>query len=132
MDDLYTYKVKVEDKAGNVTEKSVMFSVNRYGSVYVLDTETKKWLSTGEDDYTYINEEKPIGVIEYNVDTVDVSTLTSNRDGDLTNLIQCYHSIISAHQRNHCALFLEINICISHTRSNYIVVGRFPAYRGHG
>ena len=86
MDDLYTYKVKVEDKAGNVTEKSVMFSVNRYGSVYVLDTETKKWLSTGEDDYTYINEEKPIGVIEYNVDTVDVSTLTSNRDGDLTNL----------------------------------------------
>ena len=86
MDDLYTYKVKVEDKAGNVTEKSVMFSVNRYGSVYVLDAETKKWLSTGEDDYTYINEEKPVGVIEYNVDTVDVSTLTSNRDGNLTNL----------------------------------------------
>ena len=86
MDDLYTYKVKVEDKAGNVTEKSVMFSVNRYGSVYVLDTETKKWLSTGENDYTYINEEKSVGVIEYNVDTVDVSTLTSNRDGNLTNL----------------------------------------------
>lgn len=86
MDDLYTLQVKVGDKAGNETEKSVMFSVNRYGSVYVLDDETKQWLSTDADDYTYINEEKPVGIIEYNVDDIEVSRITSDRDGDLNEL----------------------------------------------
>ena len=70
--------------AGNEKEESILFSVNRYGSVYVLDDDTKEWLST--KDYTYINEEKEVGVIEYNVDTIKDSTITVNRDGELVNL----------------------------------------------
>ena len=42
MDDLYTLTAKSVDKAGNETEKSVLFSVNRYGSVYVLDDATRE------------------------------------------------------------------------------------------
>lgn len=86
MDDLYKLTAKVTDKAGNATEKSILFSVNRYGSVYVLDNDTKGWLSTDDEEYTYINQEKELGIIEYNVDDVDVSKITSNRDGELTNL----------------------------------------------
>lgn len=84
MDDLYTLTAKAVDLAGNEKEESILFSVNRYGSVYVLDDDTKEWLST--KDYTYINEEKEVGVIEYNVDTIKDSTITVNRDGELVNL----------------------------------------------
>lgn len=86
MDDLYKLTAKVTDRAGNATEKSILFSVNRYGSVYVLDNDTKDWLSTDDEEYTYINQEKELGIMEYNVDDVDVSKITSNRDGELTNL----------------------------------------------
>lgn len=84
MDDLYTLTAKAVDMAGNEKEESILFSVNRYGSVYVLDDDTKDWLST--KDYTYINEEKEVGVVEYNVDTIKESQITVNRDGELTNL----------------------------------------------
>lgn len=84
MDDLYTLTAKAVDMAGNEKEDSILFSVNRYGSVYVLDDDTKDWLST--KDYTYINEEKEVGVVEYNVDTIKESQITVNRDGELTNL----------------------------------------------
>lgn len=87
MDDLYTLKVKVGDKAGNETEKSVMFSVNRFGSVYVLDEDTRQWLSTDKENYTYINKERPVGIKEYNVDDLEVSRITSDRDGDLQDLV---------------------------------------------
>lgn len=86
MDDLYKLTAKVTDKAGNATEKSILFSVNRYGSVYVLDNDTKDWLRTDGEEYTYINQERELGIMEYNVDEVDVSKITSNRDGELTNL----------------------------------------------
>lgn len=86
MDDLYKLTAKAVDKAGNETEKSVLFSVNRYGSVFVLDDDTKEWLSTKDTDYTYINREKEVGVIEYNVDAIETSKITVNRDGELTNL----------------------------------------------
>ena len=39
------------------TEKEIMFSVNRYGSVFILDNDTKDWLMT-EEGYTYIRKEK--------------------------------------------------------------------------
>lgn len=90
MDDLYKLTAKAVDLAGNETEDSVLFSVNRYGSVFVLDDSTNKekggWLSTKEADYTYINQEREVGVIEYNVDTIESSKITVNRDGELANL----------------------------------------------
>lgn len=84
MDDLYTLTAKAVDMAGNEKEKSIRFSVNRYGSVYVLDNDTKDWLDI--KNYTYINEEKEVGVIEYNVDSIEKSQITVNRDGEMTNL----------------------------------------------
>lgn len=87
-DDLYKLTAKSVDKAGNETEKSVTFSVNRYGSVYVLDNATRKdrggWLGT--KDYTYIRKEQPLGVMEYNVDAIASCKITVNRDGELVTL----------------------------------------------
>lgn len=88
MDDLYTLTAKSVDKAGNETEKSVLFSVNRYGSVYVLDDATREdkggWLST--KNHTYIRKEQELGVMEYNIDTIESGKITVDRDGKLTIL----------------------------------------------
>lgn len=81
MDDLYTLTAKVQDKAGNVDEKSVMFSVNRFGSVYVFSDDTKKLL-----DQYYTNEEQDLHVTEINVDTLEFNGISYGRDGELVNL----------------------------------------------
>ena len=92
MDDLYTLTAKAVDMAGNEREESIRFSVNRYGSVYVLDHDTRKWLhvpdpdNPNKDEYTYINQEKEVGVTEYNVDTIEETQITVNRDGEMTTL----------------------------------------------
>src|SRR5699024_10054782 len=92
MDDLYTLTAKAVDMAGNEREEYIRFSVNRYGSVYVLDHDTRKWLhvpdpdNPNKDEYTYINQEKEVGVTEYNVDTIEETQITVNRDGEMTTL----------------------------------------------
>lgn len=86
MDDLYKLQAKAVDKAGNETQKEIMFSVNRYGSVFILDNDTKDWLKTGDEGYTYIREEKEVGIREINVDAIESRSITVNRDGDLANL----------------------------------------------
>lgn len=68
MDDVYTLTAKMEDKAGNENEDSIQFSVNRYGSVYTLGTETGEWLTGGV--CSYIKEGKKVVIIETNVDEV--------------------------------------------------------------
>lgn len=85
MDDLYKLTAKVVDKAGNETEKEIMFSVNRYGSVFVLDDDTKDWLMT-DGGYTYIREEKEVGIREINVDNIESRSITVNCDGELASL----------------------------------------------
>ena len=57
MDDLYTLTAKITDLAGNLTEKAVRFSVNRYGSVFVLDEASHEWLHQGGAAYRYANQE---------------------------------------------------------------------------
>ena len=68
MDDIYTLTAKMYDKANNETEESIQFSVNRYGSVYTLGTETGEWLTNGV--CSYIQEGKPVVIIETNVDEI--------------------------------------------------------------
>nr|MCR4829875.1 Ig-like domain repeat protein [Pseudobutyrivibrio sp.] len=41
-DDLYTLEAKITDRAGNETNKKIQYSINRFGSVYVLGDATKK------------------------------------------------------------------------------------------
>ena len=66
----------------------MLFSVNRYGSVYVLDDATREdkggWLST--KNHTYIRKEQELGVMEYNIDTIESGKITVDRDGKLTIL----------------------------------------------
>lgn len=85
-DDLYTLSAVITDRAGNETEDSVIFSVNRFGSVYIISDETKEWLNTGEGEYTYINEEQDIQVTEINVDSIVASDISYGRDGQLVDL----------------------------------------------
>lgn len=80
-DDLYTLTAAITDKAGNVTEQSVTFSVNRFGSVYVFSDDTEKLL----DDY-YAKEEQDLVVTEINVDTLVNNGIFYGRDGELVNL----------------------------------------------
>lgn len=80
-DDLYTLTAVIEDKAGNQTEESIMFSVNRFGSVYIFSDETQELL-----DKFYSNEEQELVVTEINVDTLVFNGISYGRDGELVNL----------------------------------------------
>ena len=83
MDDLYTLTVIITDKAGNQDEKSIQFSVNRFGSVYVYgDDATRQYV-----DDVYHNEEQEIFIKEINVDTISESTVSMSRDGELKELV---------------------------------------------
>ena len=60
LDGIYTLYVKAVDKAGNVCEKSVRFTVNRYGSVYEYDKDLMDLIAEGgtynqsiEDDMVF-------------------------------------------------------------------------------
>lgn len=85
VDDLYTMTAKVTDLSGRTSEQQVMFSVNRFGSVYVLDDMTKK-LVKENDGYT--NKEQMVGVREINVDTLEKKDVSYSRDGELEKLTE--------------------------------------------
>ena len=42
VDDIYTLTAKIADKAGNVSEQQIIFSVNRFGSTYALGQEAEQ------------------------------------------------------------------------------------------
>lgn len=65
VDDKYTLTVSAKDKAGNVTNKNISFSVNRFGSSYTLHPDTSKKIK----DY-YICETAAMKLTEINVDTL--------------------------------------------------------------
>ncbi|MCD8195647.1 MAG: Ig-like domain repeat protein [Lachnospiraceae bacterium] len=86
MDDMYTMEAVVYDLAGNSSEDSVLFSVNRFGSVYIYDDDTAALV--GEDGSYYTNEEQDIVVTETNVDTLEFKEITLNLDDSLTTLVE--------------------------------------------
>lgn len=84
MDDLYTMRAMVYDLAGNKSEDRVMFSVNRFGSVYTFDSKTEALV--GEHGKRYTNKEIPLTITETNVDTLEFKEITMNLNGRLTTL----------------------------------------------
>lgn len=84
MDDLYTMHATVYDLAGNSSEAEVIFSVNRFGSVYTFDNATDELV--GEDGKYYTNKEQDIVVYETNVDTLEFQEITCNLNGELSTL----------------------------------------------
>lgn len=81
VDDVYTMKAVITDKAGNKTEKQVMFSVNRFGSNYIFSNSTEKFLNN-----VYANEAEDIVVTEINVDTLVFNGISYSLDNKTTEL----------------------------------------------
>lgn len=63
-DDIYTLSASITDLAGNETSKEIIFSVNRFGSVYVMEKESRNIGGT------YIQKEQDIMLTETNVDSL--------------------------------------------------------------
>ncbi|MEG1138518.1 MAG: hypothetical protein RSD97_08230 [Lachnospiraceae bacterium] len=91
IDDLYTMKAIVNDMAGNQSEQTVMFSVNRFGSVYILSEPTKKLVKN-----KFAKKEQDIMVTEINVDTLEKKELSSSCDGELKKLTEKDHYKVAA------------------------------------
>lgn len=85
-DDLYTLQAAVTDLAGNRSEETVLFSVNRYGSVYTLDEATERLAGEGGSYYTREAPE-PV-IIETNVDTLTFRELICSRNGESEILME--------------------------------------------
>lgn len=82
-DDVYTMRAVIRDKAGNETEESIIFSVNRFGSTYQFSPETKDFL-----EKFYTNDPQNIVVTERNVDTLVFNGISYGRDGQQTELTE--------------------------------------------
>lgn len=78
-DGIYTLNVKIKDKAGNEAEQSVIFSVNRFGSVYVFDD----YLISLQGAYKQAID-NPIVIREYNADPLVSDSLKIEIDCDNT------------------------------------------------
>ncbi|SHJ61411.1 Ig-like domain-containing protein [Pseudobutyrivibrio xylanivorans] len=80
-DDLYTLTVKLTDLAGNTVEKSVKYSLNRFGSVFVLSDATKAMV----DGY-YVTKPQDVVITEINVDAVTKKEVSVAFDGSVKEL----------------------------------------------
>ncbi|MDR1067557.1 MAG: hypothetical protein LBL35_09060 [Clostridiales bacterium] len=67
-DDIYSLDVDLTDLAGNQTTQNVMFSVNRFGSVYTFDEQLKSVAGK------YVQNEIDVIVTETNVDSLKNDT----------------------------------------------------------
>lgn len=80
IDDIYTLSVKVYDLAGNFAEKSIRFSVNRFGSAYALDERTS--ILNG----SYVNEECDVVIYEVNADLLEPIEILLYKNGAVLTL----------------------------------------------
>lgn len=83
MDDLYVLSVTVYDLAGNETQESIEFSVNRFGSVFVLGEKTKQLM----DSY-YISAGADLVITEINVDHLMQSEISYSLNGEIYTLVE--------------------------------------------
>lgn len=82
-DDLYTLEAVVSDRAGNESRQTLVFSVNRFGSVYALEDSTKNLV-----ERFYANQEQDIIITEVNVDTLQYGEISYSLDGNIVTLEQ--------------------------------------------
>ena len=80
-DDLYTLSVKLTDLAGNSVEKTVKFSLNRFGSVFVLSEETKAMVNN-----YYVTTPHDVVITEINVDSLTKKEVSVAYDGSVREL----------------------------------------------
>ena len=80
-DDVYTCTGRVMDMAGNESTVDFVFSVNRYGSNYLLGDATQKLV----DNY-YTNQAPTLDVTEINVNTLKFNEITYALNGNIQTL----------------------------------------------
>ena len=86
-DDLYTLVVVAEDLAGNISEKTVHFSVNRNGSVFTPGGEIGEAMDKGLP-YFRSDTLPPVRVVETNVDIVESAKLYLTKDNTNIDLVE--------------------------------------------
>ncbi len=82
VDDIYTLNVKLSDKAGNETQMTISFSVNRFGSVYDIS-------QTADINNKYLTTSKDIIITETNIDGLDTDKIVvkMTKNGTPTDLV---------------------------------------------
>lgn len=83
MDDVYTLRVKAVDLAGNESEETLNFSVNRFGSTYQISADTQQLI----ENY-YTSKAPVITVKEVNIDTLEYGEVTISREGQTSTLVR--------------------------------------------
>ena len=70
VDDIYTLAATLTDKAGNTTEKTILFSTNRFGSTYALSAATEQL------NGSYVQTPQDVVVTETNPDALQNIRIT--------------------------------------------------------
>ena len=70
VDDIYTLAATLTDKAGNATEKTILFSANRFGSTYALSAATEQL------NGSYVQTPQDVVVTETNPDALQNIRIT--------------------------------------------------------
>lgn len=79
-DGIYYLDVEVQDLAGNLHKETLEYSVNRFGSVYTLDSEAKK--ASG----SYVKSTGDIEILETNADEIYQTQVKLTKNGEITEL----------------------------------------------
>ncbi|MCI6652742.1 MAG: starch-binding protein [Ruminococcus sp.] len=76
-DGIYELSVKETDKAGNSNSDSIIFSVNRFGSTYMLDKQTETTLKNG-----FLKNAKDVVISEINVNKLEEYSVTISKNSE--------------------------------------------------
>ncbi|MDR1088793.1 MAG: hypothetical protein LBL23_05940 [Coriobacteriales bacterium] len=80
-DDIYTITASLTDLAGNSSEETLTYSVNRFGSTWYIEGATEALV-----EGRYANAEQSVAVHEVNVNEVNEHDVSVAHDGSLTTL----------------------------------------------
>lgn len=80
IDDIYTLTVTLNDKAGNTSTESIVFSVNRFGSTYALSESTEKM------NGAYVQSPTDVVIREINTDKLSNIKITLFKNNETITL----------------------------------------------
>ncbi len=81
MDDVYTMDVDIRDLAGNTANHTIRFSVNRFGSTFMLSDDTEALV-----DKYYTRKAPTVTITEVNVDPIAKRDVSRSKDGTISVL----------------------------------------------
>lgn len=90
-DGIYEFEASGTDLAGNTKSEKILFSVNRFGSTFMLSPESREWVETG-----YVNRANQLDVIEINVNEVKEQNVSVTRNSHTETLKDNLYKISSS------------------------------------